>query len=246
MFFLYNCPEVLRMANVIGKKLCALRKKKGISQKEMADLLCKKGVMVTNQAVSKWESGASYPNAVQFLILCDILDVSDIGGIFLGKSHEILSGLNAEGQKRVTEYADMLRDSGRYDADNPSGPRGSKLRRLPVYNIDVVSGTGKFLDSDDYELVTVGNEVPLEANFGVKISGDSMEPDYHDGQTVWIRQQAKLEHGDVGVFMYERKCYFKRLRDRVGGMRLQSIDSNYPDIIIANPEIIMTFGKAVG
>ena len=236
------------MANtkVIGRKLRDIRKKQGISQKEMADLLCKRGVNVTNQAVSKWESGASYPSAVQFLIICDILQIYDIGGVFLGKSHELLMGLNAEGRERVTEYAGMLRDSGLFDEDSGTGPRGTKLRRLPVYDLDEISGSGKMLDSADYKLVTVGNEVPLEANFGVYISGESMEPDYHGGQIVWIRQQPRLEHGDVGVFMYESKCYFKRLRDRVGGMRLQSIDSNYPDIIIAEPEKILMFGKAVG
>lgn len=236
------------MANtkVIGRKLRDIRKTQGISQKEMADLLCERGINVTNQAVSKWESGASYPSAVQFLIICDILQIYDIGGVFLGKSHELLLGLNAEGRERVTEYAGMLRDSGLFDEDSGTGPRGTKLRQLPVYDLDEISGSGKMLDSADYKLVTVGNEVPLEANFGVCISGESMEPDYHGGQIVWIRQQPRLEHGDVGVFMYENKCYFKRLRDRVGGMRLQSIDSNYPDVIIAEPEKILMFGKAVG
>lgn len=235
------------MANtkVIGRKLRDIRKQQGISQKEMADLLCKRGINVTNQAVSKWESGASYPSAVQFLIICDILQIYDIGGVFLGKSHELLLGLNAEGRERVTEYAGMLRDSGLFDEDSGNGPRGTKLRRLPVYDLDEISGSGKMLDSADYKLVTVGNEVPLEANFGVCISGESMEPDYHGGQIVWIRQQPRLEHGDVGVFMYENRCYFKRLRDRVGGMRLQSIDSSYPDVIIAEPEKILMFGKTV-
>ena len=164
------------MANtkVIGRKLRDIRKKQGISQKEMADLLCKRGVNVTNQAVSKWESGASYPSAVQFLIICDILQIYDIGGVFLGKSHELLMGLNAEGRERVTEYAGMLRDSGLFDEDSGTGPRGTKLRRLPVYDLDEISGSGKMLDSADYKLVTVGNEVPLEANFGVYISGESM------------------------------------------------------------------------
>ena len=82
-----------------------------------------------------------------------------------------------------------------------------------------------------------------ETCFGVIIHGDSMEPDYHNGQIVWIHQQAKLEHGDVGVFTYERSTYFKRLRDRVGGTRLQSVDSSYPDIIVTGPEAMITLGK---
>lgn len=231
------------MEKSLGEKICAYRKKAGFSQRQFAALLVKRGVKVTNQAVSKWESGASLPNAMQFLIICDILGVLDISGAFIGKSYDLFSGLNEDGRQRVGEYADMLRDSGLYDEPSYAGPRGSRIRTLPVYNIDKAANQGQLLDLPDYELVPVGTEVPLSANFGIYISGESMEPDFHDGQIVWIHQQPKLEHGDVGVFMYEGSSYFKRLRDRVGGIRLQCIDSNYPDIIVANPEKLVALGK---
>ncbi len=231
------------MASYLGTKLCSIRKKQGISQKQMAELLDKRGIKVTNQAVSKWESGTSIPNAIQFLVVCDILEIGDIGGVFLNKSNELFSGVNDEGRQRIAEYAAFIRDSGEYDEPNAPEPRGSRLRELPVYDLEATKGTGRFLDTQDYTLVTVGSEVPLSANFGVRVSGASMEPDYHDGQIVWLSRQAKLEHGDVGVFMYENTCYFKRLRDRVGGTRLQSIDVNYPDIIVTEPEKMLAFGK---
>ncbi|MGI5984870.1 MAG: LexA family transcriptional regulator [Clostridiales bacterium] len=233
------------MVNNLGDTICSFRKKKDLSQREFAALLDKRGVKVTNQAVSKWESGASLPNAVQFLIICDILDIIDISGIFNNRSYDFLDGLSEEGRKRVYEYADMVRDSGLYDDPNLPPPRGTKIRTLPVYDLDAAIGKGRLLDLPDYIPTKVGNEVPLSANFGIIISGDSMEPDYHNGQVVWIQQQAKLEHGDVGVFTYEGNTYFKRLRDRVGGTRLQSIDSNYPDIIITDPEAIITLGKVI-
>ena len=231
------------MVNNLGDIICSFRKKKGLSQRQLATLLNKRGIAVTNQAVSKWESGASLPSAVQFLIICDILDIIDISGVFNNRSYDFMTGLNEDGRKRVCEYADMLRDSGLYDDENTTGPRGSRIRVLPVYDIEAAAGKGQLLDLPDYVPTKAGNEVPISANFGIVISGDSMEPDYHDGQIVWIHQQSKLEHGDVGVFTYEGNTYFKRLRDRVGGTRLQSIDSNYPDVIIANPEAIVTLGK---
>ena len=95
--------------NRLGEILCSIRKKKGVSQRELAALLSKRGVRVTNQAVSKWESGASLPNAIQFLIICDILEVVDISGIFNNKSYDLLKGLSEEGRGRVFEYADMNR-----------------------------------------------------------------------------------------------------------------------------------------
>lgn len=230
------------MANSFGEKVCAFRKQRGLSQRDFAALLNKRGVKVTNQAVSKWESGASLPNAIQFLIICDVLDILDISGIFIGKSYDLFSGLNEDGRARVFEYADMLRDSGRYDDPEISGPHGTRIRTLPVYDLEEAAGKGRLLDLPGYTPVEVGTEVPISANFGVRISGDSMEPDYHDGQIVWIHQQSKLEHGDLGVFIYDGSAYFKRLRDRVGGIRLQCIDSNYPDIIVATPESLTAVG----
>lgn len=233
-------------SNYLGRKIFSLRKKSGISQRDLATELTKRGIRVTNQAVSKWESGATLPNAVQFLILCDILGITDISGIFLGRSSELLFGLNDEGKDRVMQYASLLRDSGLYDDPNAPTPRGSRTRTLPVFEIEKARrASGGLLDSTDFELVEVGNEVPITANFGVRISGESMEPDYHDGDIVWIQRIKKLEHGDVGVFEYEGRYYFKRLRDRVGGTRLQSLDANYPDVIITNPENMLTLGIAV-
>ncbi|MDR1132082.1 MAG: helix-turn-helix domain-containing protein [Oscillospiraceae bacterium] len=231
------------MLNDFGDIICAFRKKKGLSQRNFAALLGKRGVRVTNQAVSKWESGSSLPNAIQFLIICDLLDIVDISGVFIGRSFDFLNGLDEAGKKLTVEYAGMLRDSGRYDDPALEPPRGTKIRTLPVYDLAEADGKGRLLDLPDYAPTRVGNEVPLSANFGVRIYGDSMAPDYHSGQIVWIRQQAKLEHGETGVFIYEGTGYFKRLRDRVGGTRLQSIDANYPDIVVSNPETMVTLGK---
>lgn len=230
------------MKNPFGEKLCALRKQKGVSQKQLAALLKKRGVDVTNQAVSKWESGASLPNALQFLAVCDALDITDVGGAFSGRSSEVFKGLNEEGRAKVAEFAAFLRDSGCYDAEDAPTPRGSRIRTLPVYSLSD-STDGVFLDRADYQSVRVGSETPLSANFGVVVEGDSMLPEYKDGEIVWIEQRAQIENGNVGVFIYEGKAYFKRLRDRVGGVRLQSLDVNYPDVIIAYPERLITLGR---
>ncbi|MDR0952024.1 MAG: helix-turn-helix domain-containing protein [Oscillospiraceae bacterium] len=233
------------MANFFGRKLGELRKKCGLSQKDLAAIMVRRGLDVTNQAISKWESGGSLPNAVQFLLVCDILGVVDISGVFLGKSSDMLKGLTEEGRARIIEFAGFIRDSGLYDEPNAPTPRGTRRRVLPVYNIDALTGAPTLYDITNFTPLEVGNEAPYSANFGIRITGYSMEPYYHDGQLVWIKQQSKLEHGEVGVFVYENKCCFKRLRDRVGGVRLQSLDSNYPDIIVTEPEKLITLGKAV-
>ena len=234
------------MSSVFGNTLCSVRKSKGVSQKQLAAILNRRGINVTNQAVSKWESGASLPSAQQFLLICDILEINDIGGVFLGKSNTLFEGLNEEGRKRVVEYATMLRNSGLYDDPSAPAPRGTNIRTLPVYDLDAAAGTGKLLDLDNYTAVKAGSEVPYEATFGIVVKGNSMEPIFHDGDTVWCSRDKKMQHGDIGVFIYEGNCYFKRLRDRVGGTRLQCLDASYPDIVVDRPEELISVGKVVG
>ena len=54
-----------------GEKIQALRKQKGLSQKQLADL-----VLVSHQAVSRWEQGESIPDVDNVLRLSEIFEVS--------------------------------------------------------------------------------------------------------------------------------------------------------------------------
>ncbi len=54
-----------------GNKLSKLRKEKNLSQEQLADKL-----EVSRQAVSKWESGQSYPEMDKIIILCKLFDCS--------------------------------------------------------------------------------------------------------------------------------------------------------------------------
>ncbi len=228
----------------LGEKIAMLRKEAGFSQLALAAELQKRGFAVTNQAISKWEKGMTSPNAGQFLALCDTLEVKDVLCEFLDRGEGVLRGLNSTGRKLVTEYADLLRDSGKYEREVEPVLQ-MEARFLPLYNLAVSAGTGQFLDGADYETIEVGVEVPMAANFGVRVAGDSMEPDFHDGQIVWVRQQQTLNSGEVGIFLYEDNAYLKKLRDRVGGVRLQSLNTGYPDIVISDLDRFRILGKVL-
>lgn len=57
--------------NTIGQNIAELRKKKGLTQEELAEKMC-----VTAQAVSKWERDASYPDVTALSELAKVLGVS--------------------------------------------------------------------------------------------------------------------------------------------------------------------------
>lgn len=230
------------MTNNIGAIISSVREERGISQKELAVELEKYGVSVTNQAVSKWENGTTLPNARQFVAICDVLEIEDVTGVFLGKkSGGIFDGLNGTGIKKAMEYIELLKASGMYE----SGGEIISLRKLPLYDIAVSAGTGQFLDSDRYELIEVGEEVPLTANFGVRISGDSMEPKFQHGQVVWVTQERNIKTGDIGIFLYDGEVYCKKLEKTPHGIRLLSENPRYEPIIIRPERDFRVFGRVV-
>ena len=67
----------------------------------------------------------------------------------------------------------------------------------------------QYIDSDAYETIEVGDEVSSLADFGITIAGDSMEPQFVNGQTVWVHSQERLNVGEIGIFLYEGQAYCK-------------------------------------
>ena len=226
----------------IGQLLSQRRRELEINQTELAEAMSLRGFPVTNQAVSKWEKGATLPNAKQFLALCEILEIDDVRGEFSCGSEGIFAGLCREGRRLALDYVQLLRDSGRY-ANRREEP--VYLRSLPLYSLAVSAGTGQFLDGEDYEMVEVGVEVPDGANFGVRVAGDSMEPEFHDGQTVWVRQQRSLMTGEIGIFLYDGNAYLKQLVALEHSMALHSLNPAYSDIVISPELPLRVLGKVV-
>ena len=230
------------MYKEIGSVISARRRELGINQAELAARLAEMDMAVTNQAVSKWENGSTMPNAKQFLALCDVLEIDDIRACFSGKAHGLLAGLDRDGRLKALDYIRLLKESGRYTVQEE---KVVKLRSLPLYALPVSAGTGQFLDSEDYEMVEVGNEVPDGVNFGVRVSGDSMEPEFINGQTVWVRQQRSLMTGEIGIFLYDGNAYLKQLVAVDGALALHSLNSDYKDIIISPELPLRVLGKVL-
>ena len=232
------------MRKDIGEILTFRRKELGLSQGELAKKLGAEGIDVTNQAVSKWENGSTLPNARQFLALCRALEIDDIGGTFSdGMKGGILAGLDGHGRKKVMEYIQLLHDSGKYEI-MPEQPV-IQLRSLPIYTLAVSAGTGQFLDGEDYEMTEVGPEVDRSANFGVRVAGNSMEPRFHDGQTVWVKQQHDLMTGEIGIFLYDGNAYLKQLVSGENVLYLHSLNPDYDDIPISPELPLRVLGKVI-
>lgn len=203
--FVYDA-EKERSENYIGRRIADARRMKNYSQGDLSTLLEKCGVSITTRGLRKWESGETVPSAYQLMALCTTLEINDCTGFFIGSPAQ---ALNEAGMKKLQEYKDDLIATGRYRAQ-------TKVKNNIVYIDKRISllpasaGPGAFLDEENFELVSFPEaSVPANADFGVRVSGDSMEPAYHDGQIAWVQRCNELLPGEVGLFLYDGDGYIK-------------------------------------
>lgn len=231
--------------NTIGNIIAKYRKQNGMSQYELAEKLGRYGYEITNKAVSKWEKNVALPSIPLFLTTCKILGVRDVYEVFFGiNDFNPITQLNDEGQEKALDYIQLLIDSGKYQKD--SSKIIPFIRKIPLFSLPASAGTGEFLHSDDYELIDVGAEVPLEANFAIRINGNSMEPRFVTDQIVWVHEQETLNNGDIGIFVLDEKAYCKKFQDNENGVFLISLNKEYEPIPVTENSVLKICGKVVG
>ena len=120
---------------------------------------------------------------------------------------------------------------------------------LKVYDQPAAAGLGNYIDTPDYAVEQYPAALaPEGAAFGVRISGDSMEPDIPNGCTVFVRPAPTVEPGDVGIFVYDGQAYCKKLITdrRIRRAKLRSLNPRYADIVVEDESRLRTLGKVLG
>lgn len=209
-----------RENNTIGRAIAKARKEKHLSLAALSTLLRDFGLTASPPSINKWESGQYIPNAYQFHALRSALEIDDPLG------PEWTPDLDDAGLRKLEEYKSDLIATGRY---RPQHKESETVRYvdMPVSTLVVSAGTGAFLDGDGIEMVSFpGHLIPEGAELGIRVSGDSMEPVFQDGQIVWIQQCRSLRVGEVGVFLYDGSGYLKEYREQEPE---ESVRENFTD-----------------
>lgn len=119
-----------------------------------------------------------------------------------------------------------------------------RMITLPLYYFPVSAGTGTALDDDAYcETVEVrATKASMGADYALRVSGNSMEPKFEDGDILLVRRQREVAIGDLGIFIADGEGYFKRYMGEV----LRSFNPAYQDIRIENFAEFACRGKVIG
>lgn len=120
---------------------------------------------------------------------------------------------------------------------------------LNVYDQPSAAGLGNYLDDPAFHVEQYpANEVPEGTEFGVRISGSSMEPNIPDGSTVFVQSRSTIEPGKIGIFLLNGEARCKKLmvdRDR-NQIRLVSFNSAFEDRVIEECDDFRTMALVLG
>ena len=126
-------------------------------------------------------------------------------------------------------------------AGEPTARTGK--RPIPLYDIPASAGTGFYLDNSIAETIRIpNNEKTADANYALRISGNSMEPKYHSGDTLLVQNTDCIESGELGIFTLDGDVYFKVY----GGDRLISLNSAYAPIMLKDYTSVQCRGRVIG
>ena len=154
--------------------------------------------------------------------------------------------------------ADLIRGGGRPSAGEPAEPAiprslltrssdlpaGLRRRSIGLYDLPVSAGVGEFLaDANRVEEITIPDDPrTAEADYALRINGDSMEPKYHSGDVILIQTTDTVEEGELGIFVLDGAGYFKKY----GGDHLISLNPKYAPIPLKDFEDVACCGRVVG
>lgn len=217
------------------EKLKARRKELKMTQKDIADQLG-----ISYQAYSAWERGVKEPSKEKVNRLEQLLKVPK--GYFTEiEVVRLYNTLSNKGKNQVVEYA---RDLVQKEKTQQVISVSEKLYEYHVYE-KMSAGIGALVyDDRDYDIVYFDEE--LAHDFASWVSGDSMEPKYHNGSVALIREKGFDYDGAVYAVVCNNQTYIKRVYREEDGLRLVSINTKYKDIFISYDEDPRVIGIIVG
>jgi hypothetical protein len=123
-------------------------------------------------------------------------------------------------------------------------PAGLRKRSIGLFDLPVSAGVGEFLsDATRIEDILIPDDPrTAEADFALRISGDSMEPKYRSGDVLLIQSAESVEEGELGIFVLDGAGYFKKY----GGDHLISLNPKYAPIPLKDFEDVACCGRVVG
>ena len=241
--------------NILGNSIKELRKTKKLTQKNLAELTGFK-----QNTISNHENGNRQLDETDIRVYAEALGVSPqylfdrakpssietIPQPTASSIQTIYDQLEPPRQGKVLTYAESQLKEQRNEEETKINEVSEKVIQLygyDYYDHATSAGTGQYLN--DVRVERIELPVDVDADFVIPIKGDSMEPDYQDGDLIFIQTSVDLNDGVIGVFNYNGEAYIKQLVIDTEQSYLHSLNPAYKDMPITPETDFRIIGEVV-
>ena len=231
---------------VLCERIRFYRERAGMEQKTLAKL-----IGVTGNAVSNWENGRGRPDINLLPDICralnvtmyDLFDMEDPSirysagdQIFLDQYKQLSPGH----RMAVDQMVDTL-------LKVQIAESVPLIRRLTFYQKSLAAGLGDPTEIDDegQPIFLYASREVDRADCVFTVNGDSMEPEYHNGDMVLVSRipdAPDLQPGEVGACIVGNETYIKVYREE----GLESLNPKYPIMHFHDAESVYLIGRVTG
>ena len=205
-----------------GEILKKFRERKEITGTELGEILgC------TQQQVSRWEKGLRKMSNEKLNILKEIMLAEEY--------KELEDAIKSEKIKEITGEIEII--------DKTTIP----IYKIPYFSdLQASAGYGRINDNSEQEYIEVPATLKSPYNIAVKISGDSMEPEFKDGDIVIINTcLTEIKQDKFFVVNYDDFVYLKQIIKKSGKYYLHSVNPYYPDLEIKDCDRLKVIGQVI-
>ncbi len=226
-----------------GERMRDRREELGLSRQELSRML---GLSLS--AISNYETGVSFPKEEVMLRMFDCLETDPNflfqdsfrggAGVLSRTERDLLDqyrGLSPLGRETVRSVVGALCA---YRDDLEQSRPSREPRVIPLYRSPAAAGYAAPVFGEDFDYLTVDEDVPRAAEFAVRIQGDSMTPYIADGSVVYVNRDP-MQAGDVGIFCVDGDMLCKQYyKDQAGVVYLFSLNRARSDA-----DVVLTAGS---
>ncbi len=238
---------------MLGDRIKELRNQMNIFQQDLA-----KALNVSKSTVAMWETNKREPNSEMLISLAEFFNCSVdylIGRDTARINDDVLDQVNELDLDALSYYGNILEAQKEDDLIKKyrtldeygkeavicvaeiESKRCESAQSQPVFTFRRLSenkasaGAGFDLnDPDQWRTIDViDTPEARQADFAVEVEGASMEPDYFDGDVVYISLASEVPVGQVGLFIQNGKGYIKEAGEGCIISRNPEFDDIFPE-----------------
>lgn len=127
--------------------------------------------------------------------------------------------------------------------DEPAEDYGENVVMMPTFMQKLCAGTGSIGDDVQLENEAYPSiKVPAGAKYAATVAGDSMEPEYSDGDVVFFNDTNTPRFGDIVVLSINKENYLKKYTER----GFEALNPKYDILVPGESDFVVVLGKVLG